>query len=159
MMQDQWFPAAESRNVIGRFVDAPVVQAAKSRDKGEEVVEMWPALQSKVIGSHDVSMQIVKPFNAKELRGRFPGAWDHYEKQKAAPRPAVVDEAPQLPMEIDGTALHKADFLPKDRIPWLHAQGIQTLEQLAGLSDTIVQNLGRDATKWRKQADAFLKRT
>lgn len=159
MLNEHWFPASESKNVVGRFVDVPVVHAAESRERGEEVVIYRAGLQSKVVGSHDVSMQVVKPFNAKALQQRFPGAWEHYEKQKAVAKPVVEDDAPQLPMSISGTPLHKADFLPKDRVPWLHMQGIQTLEQLAGLSDGVVQNLGRDVTRWRKQADAFLKRT
>lgn len=48
---------------------------------------------------------------------------------------------------------------PETRDSWLHLQGIQTAEQLAELSDSIVQGLGRDAAKWRKQAKEFLKRT
>lgn len=162
-MQEMWVPAVDSKNVVGRFVDMPSVDVAKSREAGEEVLIHRPALQAKVVGSHDVSVQLVKPFNAKELQKRFPGSWEHYEKHvKGKPEPA--DDVPVIMPEVDGTPLSKIvsgpnAFLPKDRVPWLNVQGIHTVEQLAGLSDSICQNLGRDVTRWRKQSEQFLKRT
>lgn len=163
MLSEVWFPAAESKNVVGRFVDVESVDAAKTREaeaKGEPVPVMIrrPALQSKIVGSHDVSVQLVKPFNASALRSRFVGAWEHYEAAKSRPAP-VVEDVPLIEQTIPGTPLHKADFLPKDRVAWLALQGVQTIEQLRDLSDGVVQNMGRDVAQWRKKADAFLKRT
>jgi len=156
-MRDLWFPATESKNVVGRFIDVEGVDAAASREKGEEVKIMRPALESKVTGSHDIACQLVKPFNAKELKARFPGAWDHYETVKgtAAPEP----EIPVIRQTIPGTPLTKADFLPRDRIGWLMDQGIQTIEQIRDLTDGQVQNMGQGVSKWRRSAREFLQRT
>lgn len=164
-MQDMWFPSLESRNVVGRYIDVESVDPVKSREAGEEVLMRRTALESKVVGSHDASVQVVKPFNAKELQKRFPGAWEHYEK-KSAKRAAViergdepVEELPEIPQTIPGTPLDKADFLPRDRMPWLAMQGVQTIEQIRDLSDQQVQNMGQGVAKWRRQAKAFLERT
>lgn len=157
MRHDLWFPALESKNVVGRFIDLEYVDVAKSREAEKEVMATRPALESKVVGSTDISHQPVKPFNAKELRTRFPGAWEAYEAAKASPEPEP--EVRTLRQSIPGTPLDKSDFLPRDRMPWLYDQGVQTLEQLRDMSDAQVQNMGRGAAHWRKQAKAFLERT
>lgn len=155
MMQERWFPAPESTKVLGRFIDVEVVDPIASEKAKKQVVKRVPALQSKIVGnSVDISTQRVKEFNANELRARFPGAWEHYEASKATPA-----SAPVIEQTIPGTPLTDCDFISNDRISWLHLQGIQTVEQLAELSDSIVQGLGRDAAKWRKHAKEFLKRT
>lgn len=163
-MQEMWFPAVESRNVVGRYTDVESPDPVKSREAGEEVMLRRTALQSKVVGSHDVSTQLVKPFNEKELRKRFPGAWEYYE-QRAVKREAQIEsgvnpiEEMEIPQTIPGTPLDKADFLPRDRMPWLAMQGVQTIEQIRDLSDQQVQNMGQGVGKWRRQAKAFLERT
>mgnify|MGYP006266637605 CR=1 FL=1 len=165
MRTDQWFPAAEDRNVMGRFIEVESVDVAKTKDaeaKGEEIppggfIITRPALASKVVGSHDESVQLVKPFNARELQSRFPGAWEHFQKLKA--QQVTGEGGMQVVQTVAGTPLDKADFLPRDRMPWLALQGIQTIEQLRDLSDQAAQNMGRDVVRWRKQADQFLKRT
>lgn len=158
MRSDVWFPAVESRNVLGRFIDLEFTHVGKSREAGHEVVETRPALESKIAGSNDVSHQPVKPFNKAELSARFPGAWEHYEqRKKSAPEPEP--EVPTIYQTIPGTPLDKSDFLPRDRICWLIDQGFQTLEQLRDMSDAQVQNMGRGAAHWRRQAKAFLERT
>lgn len=156
-MQDVWFPAVESKNVVGRFVDVESVDAAKSREEHREVMIRRPALEAKVVGSHDISVQLVKPFNERELRGRFPGAWEHYEAKRSQPQQDI--DVPVVLQTIKGTPLDKSDFLPRDRILWLMMQGIQTIEQLRDLSDQQVMNMGQGVGKWRRQAKAFLERT
>jgi len=170
MSQDMWFPSLESRNVVGRYTEVESVDPVKSREAGEEILMTRIALESKVVGSHDASVQVVKPFNAKELQKRFPGAWEFFEAKKAK-RAAVITaavekgeepepvEEPEIQLTIDGTPLDKADFLPRDRMPWLAMQGVQTIEQIRDLSDQQVMNMGQGVGKWRKQAKAFLERT
>lgn len=157
-MKETWFPAAESRNVVGRFIDVESVDAAASREAHTEVLIRRPALQSKVIGSHDVAVQLVKPFNSDALRKRFPGAWDYYERTKSVAQPGEPD-VPVIEQIVQGTPLHKADFLPRDRIEWLMVQGVHTIEQVRDLSDAQVQNMGQGIGKWRRAAKAFLERT
>lgn len=158
MLREQWFPAVESKNVVGRFDDTEEVDWAKSREEDREVTRMVPVLLAKIVGSVDISVQAVKPFNEKELRKRFPGAWEKYQADKAA---AAKGGEAALPFEptIKGTPLNKADFLPQDRIEWLMLQGIQTIEQIRDLTDAQVQTMGNRVGGWRKAAKSFLERT
>jgi hypothetical protein len=48
--------------------------------------------------------------------------------------------------------------MPREKLAWLAELGFSTVEQIANMSDTTVQNL-KGAAKWRKQAQEFLKRT
>lgn len=155
-MLDQWFPCAEGGNVVGKFVDADQVDVKASEVAGKTIYRKIPVLLAKFPGSIDVSSQAVKPSNQRELVGRFPEAWDHYQdlKSKELPPPAVeVISAPK------GIPLDRADFLPRDKVAWLHAQGFTTVEHLRDMSDSVVQNLGRGAATWRKKAGEFLART
>jgi hypothetical protein len=152
---ERWFPAVESNVVVGRFVDVETVDVKASEEAQKNVYKKVPALQAKVAGSQDVSVQAVKPFNAKELKERFPGAWEHYEEIKAMePAPVVVEVIAQAPK---GTPLHEAPFIPRERLAFLHELGFSTIEQVAEMSDTVVQNLGRGAMTWRKKAQEHLK--
>lgn len=155
-MQEQWFPAKDSRTVMGRFREIEVVDPIESEKQARSVTKLRLALESKVVGSHDVAVQAVKPFNKNELASRFPGALEHYEASKDQPQ--IYTPVP-VKQTIPGTPLADADFIPRDRLEWLAMQGLQTVEQLRDLSDGQVQGMGREMGKWRKQADAFLKRT
>jgi hypothetical protein len=155
-MQEQWFPAKDSRTVMGRFREIEVIDPVKSAELDQPVTKLRLALESKVVGSHDVAVQAVKPFNKRELSARFPGAMEHYEASKEQPQ--IYTPAPVV-QTVPGTPLADADFIPRDRIEWLAMQGIQTVEQIRDLSDSQIQGMGREMGKWRKQADAFLKRT
>ena len=159
LMRETWFPAKESDVVVGRFVEVEAVDSAASRERGEEILRIKPVLQSKAIGSHDIAVQVVKPFNERELRARFPGAWEHYLEQKAKAAPIKASEPVIVHQTVPGTPLDKADFMPRDRLEWLALQGIQTIEQLSNLSDQQVQQLGRGVGEWRRKAKAFLQRT
>lgn len=155
-MQPKWFPASESTLVVGRFIDVEVVDVKASELAQKNIYKTVPALESKVTGSHDTSVQAVKPFNKKELTERFPGAWDYYEEHR------IVEEVPAAVPVIAakrGTPLAQAEFLPRDKLPWLEDMGFSTLEQIRDMSDSTVQNLGRGAMTWRKKAQEQLART
>ena len=156
MLQDIWFPAKESSAVVGRFVDIEKVDVKASEEAQRAIMKVVPALEAKVAGGHDISVQIVKPFNKNDLTARFPGAWEHYEKLKA-----MTSSEPIVPIiaAIKGMPLDQADFIPRERIRWLAAQGFTTVEQLRDMSDATVQTLGRGALSWRKKATEHLKRT
>ena len=165
MRHDQWFAAFEdgkkSTLVVGRFIDGEVVDPIESGKKGKNVWKTVPLLESKIVGSHDVSTQRVKEDNLKdgikgnkeELMNRFPGAWDHYVAQKD-----VVDE-PSAPLANSGTPIEELDFIPRQNIAWLRELGFSSAEQIRDMSDTVVQGLGRGALNWRKKAKEFLERT
>lgn len=163
MLREQWFPSADDKAiVVGRFIDVETVNAAKSREENREVKMLRTALESKVAGSHDVSCQLVKPFNESQLKKRFPQAWAHYEAQKRRP-PEEIEAERNAPIILGadtvGTALHKADFLGRAQMEKLAVQGFSTIEQLADMSDTQCQNIGHGAVTWRKKAQEFLRRT
>jgi len=162
-MREQWFPSTDDKAiVVGRFVDVQTVDPVKSREMGEEQFMLRTALESKVAGSHDVSCQLVKPFNKAQLTKRFPHAWEFYQAQKARPAEEIEAErnAPlTIGDNVPGTPLHKADFLGRGQMEKLAVLGFVTVEQLADMSDTQCQNVGHGAVTWRKKAQDFLKRT
>lgn len=155
-MRDKWFPAVESNQVVGRFIDVEVVDVKASELAQKNVYKKVPALQSKIAGSHDISVQAVKPFNKKDLMARFPGAWEHYEENRIEDEPEPI--VPVIAAK-KGTPLHAADFLPRDKQRWLEELGFSSVEQLRDMSDSTVQQLGRGALTWRKKAGELLMRT
>jgi hypothetical protein len=156
MIETMWFRAADSQQVVGRFVDVEVVDVKASEAAQKNMYKTVPALQAKIAGSHDISVQAVKPFNRKELIERFPGAWEHYEAHRVSDAPK--EEVPVI-KAIKGTPLHTADFIPRERVPMLKELGFSTIEQIRDMSDTVAQGLGRGAITWRKKAKEFLERT
>ncbi len=156
---DLWFPARESTSVVGRVVDAEYDDIGASKKAGRAVKAYRPVMQSKVAGSNDISVQKLRDGDAEsdDIKGRFPGAWDHYQKQKAALESgAAVASAPP----IDGTPLEEGDMFNNDRIAWFKSQGIYTHEQVADMSDTTVENMGRSGSigvrELRKKSKRFL---
>lgn len=158
-MNDQWFAAFEdgkkSTQVVGRIVDGEVVDPIASDKIGKNVWKTVPMLESKIVGSHDISTQRIKDGrdgNKEELCSRFPGAWEHYAARK--------EMAPEAPVALSsGTPIEELDFIPRQNAAWLRELGFSSAEQVAAMSDTVVQGLGRNALTWRKKAKEFLERT
>ncbi len=153
IMSGGWFPAKDSTQVVGRFVDGEATDIKKSAEIGTTVYKSVPILESKIVGSHDISSQRVKEGNRDELIGRFPGAWESYEKRKD-----IVDDQPTM-KSARGTPIEELDFIPRQNLAWLRELGFSTAEQIRDMSDTVVQGLGRNALTWRKKAKEFLERT
>lgn len=155
MRADQWFAAFEdgkkSTLVVGRFVDGETVDTKASELAKENRYKSVPMLESKIVGSHDVSTQRVKDFNKDELIARFPGAWEHYLTQK--------ETAPEPVVSSSGTPIESLDFIPRQNVAWLRELGFTSAEQIRDMSDTVVQGLGRGALQWRKKATEYLART
>jgi hypothetical protein len=157
---ETWFPSKGDSKIVGRVGETRAVDRAASEKAGKTVWKSVPCLLSKVPGSIDESSQVIKPHNQKELTDRFPGCWDWYLKMKEQSVDAKAPPSPFLPegASTAGTPLHEADFIPRDKIAWLSSLGFSTVEQIASMDDVTVQNI-RGASKWRKQAQEFLKRT
>ena len=161
MRHDQWFSALEdgkkSTLVVGRFIDGEVVDPIASEKLGKNVWKQVPILESKIVGSHEVSTQRVKDGrdgNKEELSNRFPGAWEHYLAQKDG-----VDAPSSSVGASFGTPIEELDFIPRQNMAWLRELGFSSAEQIRDMSDTVVQGLGRNALTWRKKAKEFLERT
>lgn len=152
-MQEMWFPSKEEGGVVGRIAEARAPDVKASDAAGKTIWKMVPVLLSKIPGQHDIASQAVKPHNKAELCARFPGAWERYEAEKN-----MTAQQPAFPVTLDGTPLDKADFLPREKLAWLVTLGFSTVEQIADMSDATTQNI-KGASKWRKQAQEFLKRT
>jgi len=149
--REVWFPALESQSVVGRVVELEKPHPAKSREAQKPINVVVPCMLHKVAGSADYSVTEIKPHTKTEICARFPGAWEYYEKQKAA-QPAQPTEI----VQPEGTPISKADWIPREKLAWLAMQGFQTVEQLAGMSDAQIQNLGMGARTWAKKAKQFL---
>jgi hypothetical protein len=153
-----WFPSVEDSRIVGRVTEARTCDHVASEKEGKTVWKMVPVLESKIPGSLDVSAQAIKPHNRDQLCGRFPGSWEFYTKAKAEHQPGPASPFVPEGIATSGTPLHVADFLPREKLAWLSELGFSTIEQIAEMSDMTVQNL-KGASKWRKQAQEFLKRT
>lgn len=160
-MQDRWFPSAEHSSVVGRFIEKMVESASASQAAGKSTFVPKVLLESKVAGTHDVAAQLVKPFNEADFRSRFPGAWEHFQAEREANQARVALQPEHVPVRDPNgaTPLGAVDFLPKDKISWLHDLGFTSVEQIAEMSDAQVQAVGRGAMSWRKAAQGWLKRT
>ena len=151
-MSELWFPSREWGNVVGKVMEVEKEHPGKSRELGRSVKIMVPVMASKVAGSYDVSTQEIKDHNRASICGRFPGAWEAYEKERGA--------APAEPAEVvsTGTSLDKLTFIPREKMAWLKIQGFSNAEQIANLSDADIQKLGPGARGWRKKAGQFLEK-
>ena len=149
----KWFPDTYASGVVGRFIEIEVVDPIESTKQQKEVGKIVPALESKIPGSQDTAVQRLKDFNRKELLGRFPGAWDHFEKH----REVREDVIPVIRM-VKGTPIDAADFISRQKARELSDQGFVTVEHLAEMSEAVKQYLGRGALKIQRDAVAFLSR-
>jgi len=151
IFQQVWFPAVDSQQVVGRVVEIEKEHQARSREAKRPVKIVVPAMLHKVVTSDDYSVTELKDHNREEVCARFPGAWEHYVKLKGAP-PAKPEELP----EIKGTPIDQADWIAREKLAWLKLQGFSTVEQLAGMSDAQMQQLGAGARTWKKKASQYL---
>ena len=73
---------------------------------------------------------------------RFPGQWAAFVAQQA-----------QVP---DGTPLEMCKFIASHRVKELKAMNIHTAEQLAAMSDAILQTIGMDGRRLRDLSQAYI---
>jgi hypothetical protein len=150
---NKWFPAMDSQQVVGRVIEVEKEHAGKSREAGRSVKIMVPVMATKVLkDSADISIQEIKPHNQVSFTSRFPGAWEHYLKEKGD-QPQEVVVAP-----VAGTPIDEASFIHRDKVLYLKHAGFSTIEQLAAMDDNQMQSLGRGAREWRKKAVQHLQK-
>jgi hypothetical protein len=161
--EDMWFPVDGGNRVTGRFIDHAFDHVTAAGDKRRISTIL---LETKVVAnSADIATQQVKPHNKDALIKRCPQGWAHYEKLKesmnAAGQPGVGMGlgASATEVGIKGTPIEDAAMhcgWNHDRLRWFKQQGMMTVQQVADLSDSDCQNLGRGAVGWRKKAKEFL---
>ena len=152
----KWFPDRHGSGVSGRFIEIEVVDPLKSAEQQRSVTKWVAALESRIPGHTDISVQRVKPHNEKDLIANFPGAWDWYQAHREEREDEKVVRIESFPK---GTPLDRADFIPREKVRLLADQGFCTVEDLAKMSDAVKQIIGRGASKMQKDAAAFLART
>jgi hypothetical protein len=157
MLQEKWFQHKDGGNVVGYVGEARSIDMKASEEAGKTMWKMVPVMYHKVAGHHDVSHTPIKPHNKDNICNQFPGAWEFYQAQRAeaAPKDAGLVSPETV---IKGTLLDKADFIPRTQMAFLVTMGFSTIEQLAGMSDTVAQGL-KGGVQMRKKAQEFLKRT
>jgi len=159
MSAQQWFPAVDSPVVVGRVVEIEKPHTLKSKEAGEQVYVMVPAMEHKVLkDSADTSFQEIKPHTKDKLLRRFPGAWEAYMRRKGEEETQVEIPKPAVVAAVKGTPIDEAiAFMPKGKVGHLKLIGFTSIEQLAEMSDEQTQSLGPGARNWRKKAREMLK--
>lgn len=154
MLRDMWFPIDGSDKVVGRFRDTEIEVTQPDGQTKKTFVR--PALEAKIAGnSGEISFQVMKDFNRDQLIKRCPAGWAYYEANRDKPaEPQAL--APVSELGIKGTPIERMDAFNNERLAWFKAQGLLTVEQLAGISDGNLGNLGMGARAWRKKAIEFL---
>lgn len=152
-MQEIWLPSTTPNSkAVGRFVDIHDTYKDRAGNQCERVVTV---LLTMIPGSNDVSSQLCKNNpDGEKLKALYPQAWELYQSTKTAPPAAEQPTATQY--GIKGTPIESADFISRQRLGQLKLMGFLTLEQLAGMSDTVCQNVGSGAKALRKKAAEFL---
>lgn len=126
--------------VLGRFVERQVVNKPDSVAAGEYIYKTVVGCYMKPAASDDVSYKEVKYDTASDLIDLFPDAWKSYINQRERPEGTTLDGVPF----IDRKAKHK-----------LFGLGIETMEQLAGMTEAKSKKVfGIPAL--RRQAKSYL---
>lgn len=156
----EWFQQRGSSAVTGRFTEISVVHGGKSREAGKPVWVTAVGLETKVAGSRDLSVQLVKRGNVDELRRIYPEAYAAFGEARmveiwdGVAAPAIEDE--EIPDMPDQTPLTDLKGVGKERAAVWRANGILSMEMLADLADDKLDELG--LFEWRKKARTHLGR-
>lgn len=124
--------------LLVEFVSRPVIDAAASQEAGREIYVRADYVRIKHPGEKD---EIFRPAHGGDRR-RFKRQWEAYECGET-----IVPE---------GTPL--AVLFPRNPeiVKNLEHDKIVTVEQLAGLTDTQIQNIGIGGRQFTDKAKAFL---
>ncbi len=120
------------------FFDKPMLNGVASRDANRPVYQNVPHVHIQQPGERDNFEQPA----TQEHASRFPRQWEAYQKKQSA--------------KIDGTPL--SVLFPTDPalVKTMEHVNIFTVEQLAALSDTAIQNIGMGGREFVSRAKAYL---
>lgn len=157
----QWYQQRGSRSVTGRFVVIQTVHGLRSREAGHTVWVDSVGLETKIAGSRDISVQLVKPHNVAELAALYPEAYEAFGRDQMdaiwsdATGPAAPAEIEVLPAD-DATPLTDLKGVGRERAAAWNDRGILSVEMLADLADARTDDLGLH--EWRLKARRHLGR-
>jgi hypothetical protein len=120
------------------FVSHPVIDEAASKEAGKPVYARCDYVRIKHLGEKD---EIFRPAHDGDKR-RFKRQWEAFQFDEAA-----------TPI---GTPLSVLFPRNPEIVKNLQLEKIETVEQLAGLTDTQIQNIGIGGRQFTDRAKAFL---
>jgi hypothetical protein len=139
----QWYPDVSCNGaVIGRCVYVKRLNVPESQLEDRKIFRKVVGMRVKVAASTDECVVQVKSANERELRRRFPQAWQAFSGDEP---------------EVEGIPIRDLKFITEDQRDFLKLNGISVVEQLAGLSDARCQYLGFGWRTNRTKAQEHLK--
>lgn len=125
--------------VVPRFHTQNVELTFKSTQEGRPCFEEREFVEIIIPGNRGST--VVEPVNA-EHKGRWPVEYEAFKQGREAPR--------------EGTPLTEWPVVNRARVEELAYFHIKTVEELAGVNDNQLQNLGMGARELREAAKKFL---
>jgi hypothetical protein len=139
----------DDAGLLVQFYMEAVRQGAESREKGREIYKDVPFIQIQFPGDRNRLVQ--RPADLTGKRGgipdpeRFPRQWQAFQNQQE-----VVHE---------GTPIEEWGPISRSLALSYKSLNIHTVEQLATVSDSVIQNLGHGGRQMRDKAISWLKAT
>jgi len=133
----KWHPTEDSDQVVCRFAVEPRLDVVASREANDEVYKDVTVCHMKVAGSQDTICHRMDGDRAEEIIKRCLTAWRAFQGE-AEP--------------VDGTPLEQLKGMPPEKAAAWRLQGIHTVEQVAELSDSVLDRLGMGARSWQRKA-------
>lgn len=130
----------DDNKVLAEFRMHPVIDAIASKDAGRPIKKDVPHV--KIIQPGESRLSVYDQPATNEDVARFPRQWAQFQAgQKQDVTGSRLDLLfPESPAIVEN----------------LRGVGIFTIEQLAGLPDTGLQNVGMGARQWQEKAKAYL---
>jgi hypothetical protein len=139
LTRESWFPARDTKGVIGRFNTLTVLDVDRSHQLGYETYKEIPVLEERSLTSNDyIPKKLPKdPILLKRFTDRYPEAWIMFQGDQP---------------DLQGTALSQPFHgltMNRQMQSKYEQSGILIWEQIADLSDAGVGHLGFGAMKMR----------
>lgn len=126
---------------FAQFFMHPELRKKESQDKGRPVYESVPYIKIMQPGEKDTRVRRV----CNEDKYRFARQWQAFESQQK--------------QEVDGTPLSILFPHNPGAVKTLDTMNITTIEQLANLQHTQVQNIGLGGLEWNQMAKRYLEQS
>lgn len=157
---DGWFKSAlpDDKNdkgttvVLGRFKwdKIPNIPASKAADK--PIYTRVLAIEHKVVGSKDISVNKVNKENADKWINRFPEAWEAFT---SLDRSMKIEGTPLDLKADDGT--YVIDGMSPEKVRMFLTEGIRSMEDFSETADFICERLGFGTKHMRGEIQKYLK--
>jgi hypothetical protein len=127
----------DDKKLFVQFFIEAVKNEFESTKQGRAIFTDVPMIRVMTPGSRDVTVSKV----TERYKERFPRHWERFQKQ--------------LDQSVDGTPLEQVPFLTPSQIAELKYMNCITLEQLAGMSDSLASKI-MGSQQIRQRAKDFL---